>query len=403
MVTTDSTDEILIAGGGLGGLATALALSVRGIPSRVLEQSSEFREIGAGIHLGPNVFRSCEQLGIMKQMTAKAVFVNHLEMRDALSGDEITRVQVKGACLERYGYPYAIHHRSDMLDVFLTACQASPQIPLETSRRVIQVRDDGDSVAVETEDGSSYGGRALIGADGLWSRVRAYLFGDETPRVSGHIAYRAILPMNEVPEELKQNAAIIWLGPRNHLIHYPLRDWELFNVVAVFQSDKYVEGWNEPGDRDELLKRFAEVGTLPMTLLERVSNWRMWVLCDREPTDVWSRGRVTLIGDAAHPMLQYFAQGAAMAIEDGLCVADKIKDSRENLEAAFESYQQERYLRTGRVQLMARFLSDVYHAEGVKRDLRNGILGARTQAKAMEGLDWLYGGHQTEGGAARYS
>ncbi len=402
-MTAGNSDEFLIAGGGLGGLATALALSVQGVPSRVLEQSSEFREIGAGIHLGPNVFRACEQLGIMEQMTAKAVFVDHLEMRDALSGDEITRVQVKGACLERYGYPYAIHHRADMLDVFLKACQDSPQITLETSRRVVRIEDDGNGVSVETEDGSSYRGRALIGADGLWSKVRAYLFGDEMPRVSGHIAYRAVLPMNEVPEELKQNAAIIWVGPRNHLIHYPLRDWELFNVVAVFHSDKYVEGWNEPGDRDELLTRFADVGTLPMALLERVSDWRMWVLCDREPTDVWSRGRVTLIGDAAHPMLQYFAQGAAMAIEDGLCVAGKIRNADDDLESAFEAYQQERYLRTGRVQLMARFLGDVYHAEGVKRDLRNRMLGARTQAKALEGLDWLYRGPQTDSGPARYS
>ena len=391
-MTEGGTDEILIAGGGIGGLATALALSVQGLPCRILEQSSEFREIGAGIHLGPNVFRACDHLGIMEQMTEKAVFVDHLAMMDSLSGEEITRVQVKDTCLERYGYPYAIHHRADMLDVFLKACQDSPLITLETSRRVTRIDDDGDTVTVQTEDGSTYAGRALIGADGLWSAVRAYLFGDEMPRVTGHIAYRAVLPMDEVPEELKQNAAMLWVGPRNHLIHYPIRDWELFNVVAVFHSDKYVEGWNEPGDRDELLTRFADVGTLPMSLLERVSDWRMWVLCDREPRDVWSRGRVTLIGDAAHPMLQYFAQGAAMAIEDGLCVASKIATADGDLETEFQAYQQERYLRTGRVQYMARFLGEVYHAEGVKRDLRNQMLGARTQAKAMEGLDWLYGG-----------
>ena len=391
-MTEGDKREILIAGGGLGGLATALSLALHGLRCRVLEQSSEFREIGAGIHLGPNVFRACDRLGIMEQMTQKAVFVDHLSIMDSLSGEEISRVRVKDTCLERYGYPYAIHHRADMLDVIVKACRASPHITLETSRRVVGIEDDGHTVTVKTEDGSTYEGRALIGADGLWSGVRAHLFGDEMPNVTGHIAYRAILPMDEVPEELKQNAALLWAGPRNHLIHYPIRDWELFNVVAVFHSDKYVEGWNEPGDRDELLKRFADVGTLPMTLLEKVSDWRMWVLCDREPTDVWSRGRITLIGDSAHPMLQYFAQGAAMAIEDGLCVADKIAGSNGDLELAFEAYQQERYLRTGRVQYMARFLGEVYHAEGVKRDLRNQLLGARTQAKAMEGLDWLYGG-----------
>ncbi len=384
--------EVLIAGGGLGGLATALALSRRGIPSRVLEQSSEFREIGAGIHLAPNVFRACDRLGVMEQMKEKAVFVDHLSMMDGLTGQEITRVRVKDACQKRYGYPYAIHHRADMLDVLVEASRASEHIALETSRRVVRVRDDGEQVTVETEDGSEYRGHALIGADGLWSVVRACLFGEEMPRVSGHVAYRAVLSMDQVPEELKQNAALLWAAPRNHLIHYPIRDWELFNVVAVFHSDTYVEGWNEPGDRDELMRHFADIGPLPMSLIEKVADWRMWVLCDREPTDVWSRGRITLIGDAAHPMLQYFAQGAAMAIEDGLCVADKIAESGDDPERAFRAYQKDRYLRTGRVQLMARFLGDVYHADGVQRDLRNQLLGARTQEKALEGLDWLYGG-----------
>ena len=391
-MTESHAGEVLIVGGGIGGLATTLALSRQGIPSRVLEQSSEFQEIGAGIHLGPNVFRACERLGVMEQMTKRAVFVDSLAMIDSISGKEVTRVHVKGEFQERYGYPYAIHHRADMLDVFLKACQDSPLIGLETSRKVVGITETGHSVKVETEDGASYEGDALIGADGLWSVVRAHLFGDEMPRVSGHIAYRAVLPMNEVPEELKQNAALLWVGPRTHLIHYPIRDWELFNVAAVFHSDKYVEGWNEPGDRDELLRRFSDVCAAPMSLIDKVSDWRVWVLCDREPTAVWSRDRVTLIGDAAHPMLQYFAQGAAMAVEDGLCVADKISGAAGDFESAFRAYQQERYLRTGRVQLMARFLGDVYHAEGVQRELRNQILGARTQQKAMEGLDWLYGG-----------
>ncbi len=391
MTGTDG-GEVLIAGGGLGGLAAALALSRKGIPSRVLEQSSEFREIGAGIHLAPNVFRACDRLGVLERMKAKAVFVDHLSMMDGLTGEEITRVRVGGTCEERYGYPYAIHHRADMLDVLVEACRASEHVALETSRRVAGVHDDGRRVTVETEDGGAYTGRALIGADGLWSVVRACLFGEEMPRVSGHVAYRAVLPMDEVPEELKRNAALLWAAPGNHLIHYPIRDWELFNVVAVFHGDRYVEGWNEPGDRAELMRQFAGVAPLPASLVEKVADWRMWVLCDREPTDVWSRGRVALIGDAAHPMLQYFAQGAAMAVEDGLCVADKLAEAGGDAEAAFEAYQKERYLRTGRVQLMARFLGDVYHADGVRRDLRNALLGARTQEEALKGLDWLYGG-----------
>jgi salicylate hydroxylase len=392
MTNSPSQDTpVLIAGGGIGGLAIALALALKGIPSRVLEQASQFGEIGAGIQLGPNVFRMFERLGILEQVSSTAVFVDDLIMMDSLSGEVVTKVRLGESIRKRFGQPYAVIHRADLHTAFLEACQANDLITLETSKKVVSFEERGDGVRLHTEDGTNYDGAALIGCDGLWSKVRALLLGDEPPRVSGHIAYRAVLPIEEVPEDLRWNAATLWAGPRNHLVHYPLRNWKLFNLVAVFHSDKYVEGWNTTGDRDLLMERFQGVDPRPMSLLEKISDWRMWVLCDREPIKVWSKRRVTLLGDAAHPMLQYFAQGACMATEDAVCLADKIMEAKGDYAAAFEAYQSERYLRTGRVQYMARFLGDIYHSAGVHRELRNMMLGAR-DPEDHEGLAWLYGG-----------
>lgn len=384
--------EILIVGGGIGGLAMALALARTGVPSRVLEQAPRFGEIGAGIQLGPNVFRMFDRLGIRVRIDENAVFVDKLIMKDSLSAETITEVPLGAAFRDRFDNPYAVSHRADVHAALLEACQESQIVALEHSQRIAAIEDTGEQVIAVTDGGKTYQGAALIGADGLWSRVRTHLFGDGKPRVSGHVAYRAVLPYDEFPEDLRWDAATLWAGPRNHLVHYPLRRRELFNVVAVFHDDAYVEGWNEPGDRDALMRRFDGVGAQPMSILERVESWRMWVLCDRDPVDRWSKGRITLLGDAAHPMLQYFAQGACMAVEDAVCLADKLVKAGSDVEAAFKAYEKTRYLRTGRVQLMARFLGDVYHAEGVARELRNQMLSGRTPQQSHDGLAWLYGG-----------
>ncbi len=388
----EASRPVLIVGGGIGGLAAALALARKGMASTVLEQASEFGEIGAGIQLGPNVFRMLDRLGVRQRVERTAVFIDHLIMMDSLSGETVTRVPLGDAFRARFREPYAVIHRADLHAALLDACRETDLVRLEPSRAITGFRETDSGVAATAADGEEIAGRALIGADGLWSSIRAQLVGDGAARVSGHIAYRAVLPTSKVPEDMRWNAATLWAGPGTHLVHYPLRSWGLFNLVAVFQSDKYVEGWNEPGDRDELMRRFARVRPEPMSLVERVEEWRMWVLCDREPIKGWSRGCVTLLGDAAHPMLQYFAQGACMAIEDAVCLADAVEAAEDDFAAAFLAYQEARYLRTARVQLMARFLGEVYHAGDVRRELRNHVLGGRTPEQSYEGLAWLYGG-----------
>ncbi len=378
----------LIVGGGLGGLAAALALARHGIASHVLEQAPAFGEIGAGIQLGPNVFRMFDRLGIAEAISRDAVFVDRLAMMDALTGETVTTGDLGKAFRERFGAPYAVTHRADFHRTLLEACEAAEAVTLETNAQVVSVEDMGGIVHARLADGGRREGAFLVGADGLWSKVREHVVGDGPPNVSGHIAYRAVLPIEEVPEEMRWNAAALWAGPRNHLVHYPLRRSTLFNLVAVFHSDRYVEGWDSDGDRDELMERFAGVSSRPMALLEKIETWRMWVLCDREPVADWSRGRICLLGDAAHPMLQYLAQGACMAMEDAISLADALAADND-IERAFRSYTQARYLRTARVQLTARMMGEIYHAEGVRRELRNHVLSS---AELREGMAWLYGG-----------
>ena len=378
----------LIVGGGLGGLAAALALARQGIASHVLEQSPAFGEIGAGIQLGPNVFRMFDRLGVAEAISRDAVFVDRLVMMDALTEEAVVTGDLGAAFRKRFGAPYAVTHRADFHRTLLEACEAAGTVTLETNAQVVSLEELGGGVRAHLADGGRRDGAFLVGADGLWSKVREHVIGDGPPKVSGHIAYRAVLPMEEVPEAMRWNAAALWAGPRNHLVHYPLRRSTLFNLVAVFHSDRYVEGWDSEGDPGELMERFAGVSARPLSLLEKIETWRMWVLCDREPVSDWSRGRVCLLGDAAHPTLQYLAQGACMAVEDAVALADALA-ADSDVKRAFRSYAKARYLRTARVQLTARMMGEIYHADGVRRELRNHVLST---AELREGMAWLYDG-----------
>ena len=369
---------ILVAGGGIGGLAVALALARKGLGVHVLESSADFREVGAGIQLGPNVFRMFELLGLTETINASAVFPDNLIMRDGLSGafEASTRV---------------LRVADELLDT-LDAVRRHAGIRLSSSVKVTGFEEAGERIVVMSEGGTSYEGAALIGADGLWSKVRAQLLHEGKPRVSGHIAYRAVIPTPEVPQHLRSNNVVLWAGPKTHLVHYPLRRGELYNLVVVFHSNRYEEGWDTYGDPEELRERFRGQQPEVLEFMGMVNAWKMWVLCDRDPISQWSRGRVTLLGDAAHPMLQYLAQGGCMAIEDAVVLADQVEAANGDFAAAFLAYQQQRYLRTTRVQLTARFYGDIYHAADAVRDLRRQLLAGRTPEQAYSGVAWLYDG-----------
>ena len=387
----------LIAGGGIGGFAAALALARHGIESIVIERETELREAGAGIQLGPNVFAMFDVLGLTDAINEVAVFPEALVMMDALDASEVTRIPLNTAEFEaRFAYPYGVIYRPDLHNAFIEAAKATGKVEVRLGEKVTGFDDTGASVQVSLASGEMLEGEALVGADGLWSKVRETIVGDGRPRVSGHIAYRAVLPETQVPKANHKNEVILWAGPKTHLVHYPLHKGEIFNLVTVFHSDAYEEGWDVYGDVDELNRKFAGQRPEVLGMLDKIESWRMWVLCDREPVKQWTKGRVTLLGDAAHPMLQYLAQGACMATEDAVCLARHVADKRDAGQA-FLAYQADRYLRTARVQLTARLYGDIYHAAGPVAELRKMMLAGRTAEQAYNGVNWLYAGVDAQG------
>lgn len=384
--------NIVIVGGGIGGLAAAYVLARKSHTVTVLEQASAFGEIGAGIQLGPNIFRMFEYLGLTRAIDEVAFYPEGLGMNDVRTGERVVRVPLREAARATYGFPYGVIYRADLHSVFLEACKRLPNIALRTSAKVVDFEQAPGGVTASLETGEKIRGDALIGADGMWSRIRDAVVADGKPRVSGHIAYRAVLKREDVPPHLWSDDVLLWGGEKAHLVHYPLRRGELFNLVAVFHSNKYDEGWNTFGDTAELQDRFSQAVPQVRELLGKIETWKMWVLCDREPVKTWSEGRVTLLGDAAHPMLQYLAQGAGQAIEDAVVLGAALDHADGDPETAFQLYQEKRYLRTGRVQLTARFYGDIYHASGVTRELRNQMFQSGREAAGFAGLKWMYEG-----------
>lgn len=383
---------LLISGGGIGGLAAAMVLAHDGHRVTLFEQAASFGEIGAGIQLGPNIFRMFDYLGLTEAINRVAFFPLGLGMNDVRTGEKVVRVPLGDLARATYGFPYGVIYRADLHQVFLDACRAQSNVTLRTSAKVESFDQSADGVTVRLEGGETIEGSALIGADGMWSRIREAVVGDGKPRVSGHIAYRAVLKREDVPAHLWSDDVLLWGGEKTHLVHYPLRRGELFNLVAVFHSNKYDEGWNTFGDTAELNERFADACPQVKELLGKIETWKMWVLCDREPVKNWTDRRVTLLGDAAHPMLQYLAQGAGQAIEDAVVMREALRHTRGDVPKAFQKYQQARYLRTGRVQLTARFYGDIYHAAGVQRELRNQMFQSGTESAGFAGLKWMYDG-----------
>ncbi|WP_050931786.1 3-hydroxybenzoate 6-monooxygenase [Aestuariivita boseongensis] len=391
------SDRILIAGGGIGGLATAIGLAQKGIASTVLEKAAELGEIGAGIQLGPNAFHAFDYLGVGDAARDMAVYIDNLRLMDALTGDEITRIPLDDAFRTRFGNPYAVVHRGDLHGVFLKACQAHDLVELRTSAAVTGYDQDGDRVTVALASGETVTGRALIGADGLWSNIRKQLVGDGAPRVSGHTTYRSVIPVEDMPEDLRWNAATLWAGPKCHIVHYPLSGWKLFNLVVTYHNDAPEPVAGKPVSHDEVRQGFEHVHPRAQQIIDKGKDWKLWVLCDRDPILDWVDGRVALLGDAAHPMLQYFAQGACMAMEDAVCLSHELGNS-DDLPAALIAYQDRRRLRTARVQLQSRQIGEhVYHPAGAHAALRNAVMSARGPADWYDQIAWLYGSTGLEG------
>jgi 3-hydroxybenzoate 6-monooxygenase len=385
-------EPILICGGGLGGLTTALALARRGRRSQVLEGAPEFGAIGYGIQFGPNVFHVLERIGVTGAVMAKADCPPAVLMRDALTGDVLVTIPTGATFRERFKHPYIIIHRIDLHQALLDACRGTGEIELVPDARVTAFDDRGDRVTVTTADGRSFAGSALVGADGLRSFVRSRLIGDGEPRPIGYVAYRTIVPMPDLAADAHRDEVVLWGGPGFHIVHYPLRHGTLFNIVAVFRTTTHAERGDMASYRAELQQTYRDAHPAMRDLIAMMDlSWRGQV-GDRDPVRHWHKGRVVLIGDAAHPPLQSLAQGACMAIEDGLCLAELIHAAGGDFAAAFRRFEAARLVRTARVQLESRALWEFYHAEGIARDVRNETTAAWDEEHMFRCLAWLYDG-----------
>ncbi len=389
MSTAKSSLPILVAGGGIGGLAAALALSRQGFAVKVLEQASEIGEIGAGIQLGPNAFSAFDALGIGERARGRAVYTERLLLMDAVDESEVASVPVGEAFRARFRNPYAVSHRADVHLSLLEGVQASDRIEVLTSTHVERVEQDARGVTAIDRAGKRHAGAALIACDGVKSTVRQQLIGDPV-RVSGHVVYRAVVDDRDFPADLKWNAPCVWAGPNCHLVHYPLRGGEQWNVVVTFHSRTPEEWGVTDGSREEVMSYFDGIAPRPRQLLALPKSWRRWATADREPIARWTFGRVTLLGDAAHPMLQYLAQGACMALEDAVTLGEALRACEGDLEAGFASYERSRVARTARVVLMTREMGRIYHAKGVERLVRNELWKDRAPARYYDALEWLY-------------
>ena len=384
---------IIIAGGGIGGLATAIGLAHKGFASIVLEKAPKFGEIGAGIQLGPNAFHAFDYLGVGDAARGMAVYIDSLRLMDAISGDEITRIPLDQAFRARFKNPYGVIHRGDLHGVFVRACQAHSLVDLRTSSEVVDYDQDGSRVTVRLADGDAVDGSMLVGADGLWSNIRMKVVGDGAPQVSGHTTYRSVIPTENMPEDLRWNAATLWAGPKCHIVHYPLSDWKSFNLVVTAHNHAPEPVAGKPVSAEEVKRWFQHINERARKIIDHGKDWKLWVLCDREPVTNWQDGRVVLLGDAAHPMLQYFAQGACMAMEDAVCLSAEMEAASGDVARALPAYQARRTLRTARVQLQSRLIGEhIYHPAGGHAALRNAIMRAKTPEQWYQSVDWIYGG-----------
>ena len=392
--TVDKDTDVVVVGGGIGGLANAYALATAGHKVRVLERAAEFAEVGAGLQIAPNATRILREWGLLDEVVEAGVLPRRLVFKDALDGRELTHLDLGEEFVARYGAPYVVIHRSDLLTILVNACRRVG-VELVASCPVDDVVTSADSAVVVAGE-QRFRADVVLGADGLRSTLRAK-FNDDEPVCSGYVAYRGAFPVSEVDVELDDRAmeeVVVYLGPGCHLVQYPLRRGEIFNTVAVFESPAFGRGEEDWGGPEELDQVFA--GACDDVRRGLASLWRdrRWSMYDRLPIDSWVDGRMALTGDAAHPMLQYLAQGACQAIEDAHCLSTEASKqaSEEQLDwsRTLAAYEQIRTERTARVQTSARVWGDLWHVDGVARLLRNELFSDRDPADHKH-IDWLYG------------
>jgi 2-polyprenyl-6-methoxyphenol hydroxylase-like FAD-dependent oxidoreductase len=382
-------DRVLIAGGGIGGLATAIALGRRGIETELLERSDFSEETGAGIQLGPNATRALGALGALDAIAPHSFRPEAISIHDGISGRKLASVPLKHA-EQRYGAPYVTLRRADLHAGLRATAQSLAPVTLRPGFELGAIGVEGGAVVARTLNGGETKGASLIGADGLWSTVRSLIMPEAGLRFARATAWRARVPRGNLPAPFDAPVVGLWLGPRTHLVHYPVSGGEDLNVVAVTEGGAERQGWNQADGIETLFAGFTRWSKDSKSLLERAEGWRSWSLYRLASLRSWSKGPVTLLGDAAHPVLPFLAQGAALAIEDAVTLSACLAERPGDPAAAFLRYEELRRPRAARVQSLSRRYGWLYHLRGPLRLARNLALERRNEDRALQRLDWLY-------------
>lgn len=392
--------QVLVAGGGIGGLAAALGASRAGWEVRLYERAEVFSEVGAGVQIGPNVVRRLQAWNLQQPLQAVAAFPTRLQVRNAVTGRELAVLPLGPAAVQRYGAAYATIHRADLHGLLLAAVQQHTDAQLHLAQTLDRFTDDGSAVTVRTSRGKEVEGDALIGADGLWSRTRLQLLGPMPPRVTGHLAYRALVPQQALPQALRTEQVTAWLGPRLHAVQYPVRRGELQNVVVIVQgpAPNDLESWDHAANAAGLARALEGTCSALQDVVRSVADhapagWRLWPLCDRPPVrsaDEMAQGLVGLLGDAAHPMRPYLAQGAGMAIEDAAELQRALAMHDLEVPLRLRRYALNRWQRNARVQARSIRNGRIFHAMGPVRWARD--LSLRLLGEKVLDVPWLYRG-----------
>ena len=389
------TQTLLIAGGGIGGLAAALACSRAGVEVRLLEQAPVFSEVGAGIQLGPNATRILHDWGLQAALEKCAAFPSRLQARSAETGKELGVLPLGERTRLRYGAPHACVHRADIHNLLLEAVCARPSVQLHVDAKLESFAAKSHGVEVLTQSGNIFQGEALVGADGVWSRVRQQMLQDAPAQFAGHLAYRAMVEQHTLPLALRSQQVTVWMGAHLHVVVYPVRQGKWLNVVAIIEgpAPAALQDWDHSANAQDLRAAFAHTCEPLQDLVTAINYWRLWPLCARQPMQgahEQAHGRVALLGDAAHPMRPYMAQGAGMALEDAACLGQVIGESNVPMEQRLQTYALQRWQRNAQVQARSIRNGKIFHAKGPLRwgrDLAMGVLGER-----LMDVPWLYNG-----------
>lgn len=386
------TSPILIIGGGIGGLTLALAMARRGIACQLFEQAEAFTEVGAGLQLSPNAVRRLEALGLGAGLAAEATIPPQISIYDGLDGKALTKLPLGAAATARYGAAYRVMARPDLLSLLLTAIEAEPLVTLTLGKKLTHLYQDGKKIEARMEDESAYEGALLVGADGVWSRVRTLINRAATPSQTGYIAWRALIDPHHADALLTSADTSVYLGPDAHLVCYRVAGGDKINLVAVTKGEALQRSWSEELPPERLYEELRGWHAPLRRAVMAVQGWQAWPLMLLKPFQPWHKGRAVLMGDAAHAIVPFLAQGAAMAIEDAVSLAALIAEHEGDAAKIFPAFEAARFQRCQRVLSKSIYNSHFYHAKGMLRGVRNGMLKYAPPRLLMRQYDWLYEG-----------